>query len=211
MVDDAITSDPLAHLDYFSEWGGRSWQRLLAYAFDSFIGSHLENQCVLDIGTRYGKMASLFAMLGARVVGIDINQDCLASASREAEKWAVSRRTCFVAYDGNLDVLADQSFDLVFTKSVLVTVPRLADFLRQIDAKLKPGGRIVFLENGRGNAVVRALRRVRHRHWDFRRVTYFTPKEVNMISEIFRLQAVRRTELPPVYLILGTRRQGSSS
>ena len=163
MTGRAIAGNPLRHLGYFVEWGGRNWQRLLTAAFDEFMGHDLEGQRVLDIGTRYGKAACLFALLGAQVVGIDLDQRDLAIAQQEAEHWGVAHRVDFIAYDGNLDLFCDQAFDLVFTKSVLVVVPQLPAFLRQIEAKLKPGGKIVFLENGRGSMPVHALRALRHR------------------------------------------------
>lgn len=199
-------ANPLENLDYFVEWGGSGWTSLLAQAFDQFISPKLEGQHVLEIGSRYGKMVALFALLGAKVTGVDINADCLPIAQAEVKKWNVSEGTDFVLYDGNLDVFADEVFDLVFTKSVLTMVPRLADFVPKIAAKLKPGGKIVFLENGRGNWLLHSLRALRHRRWDYRHATYFTRKEIDLIGSVFEVNDVKYHRLPPVYLILGRRR-----
>jgi SAM-dependent methyltransferase len=128
-------------------------------------------------------------------------------AQAEVDKWNVARRTGFVVYDGNLDIFADEAFDLVFTKSTLTMIPQLADLLHKIAAKLKPGGKIVFLENGRGNWLLHSLRALRHRHWDYRSVTYFTRREIQLIGGIFELDTVRYHRLPPVYLVLGHKRR----
>ncbi len=72
--DQEIARHLLQHLDYFVEWGGRAWQRPMEQAFQDFIGKDLHDQQVLEIGTRYGKMACLFALLGAKVIGLDMNK-----------------------------------------------------------------------------------------------------------------------------------------
>lgn len=205
-MDDSIIASPLKNTSYFIEWGGKKWERLLSYAIREFVGTDLAGQHILDIGTRYGKIASLFALLGGTVTGIDIREDCLTVAEAEARKWRVSERTHFIAYDGELDIFPDETFDLVFTKSVLVIVPRLEDFLRKIEIKLKPQGKIVFLENGRGNDILHALRAIRHRHWDYTKANYFTDKELALISNIFEVETIKKTLLPPIYLILGSKR-----
>jgi ubiquinone/menaquinone biosynthesis C-methylase UbiE len=206
-VDNRIVTSPLKNLSYFVEWGGKEWERLLRYAIREFVGTNLEGQHILDIGTRYGKMASLFALLGGTVTGIDIREDCLTVAKAEARNWGVSDRINFIAYDGELDIFPDKTFDMVFTKSVLVIVPRLGDFLRKIEIKLKPQGKIVFLENGRGGNILHALRAIRHRDWDYTKANYFTDRELTLISNIFEVKTIKKTLLPPIYLILGFRKQ----
>lgn len=207
-VATVTVTNPLKNLSYFSEWGGKKWERLLHYAFCEFIGTNLEGQQILDIGTRYGKMASFFALLGGRVTGIDVQKNCLVIAEAETRKWGVSEKVNFIAYDGNLDIFPSETFDLIFTKSVLVIIPKLEDFLRQIETKLKPQGKIVFLENGRGSHILRALRSIRHPKWDHTKINYFTDRELTLINNIFEVKAVRKTVVPPIYLILGLKKNG---
>lgn len=208
-MDNSVATDtnPLKNLSYFVEWDGKKWERLLNYAFCEFISTNLEGQQILDIGTRYGKMAALFALLGGRVTGIDVQKDCLVIAEAETRKWGVSEKVNFIAYDGNLDIFPDETFDLIFTKSVLVLVPRLEDFLRQLETKLKPQGKIVFLENGRGSHILRALRSIRHSKWDHTKINYFTDRELRLICDIFEIKTIKRTLLPPIYLILGLKKR----
>lgn len=207
MTDESVPSpvSPLEDLGYFVEWGGQAWERLTAMALREFIGTRLDGQQILEIGTRYGKMATLFALLGGQVTGIDLREECLAAAEDESRKWGVAERVTFRAYDGELDRFAENSFDLVFTKSVLVVVPRLEEFLRKIEARLKPGGKVVFLENGRGGRLLHALRALKHRSW-YKKARYFTDRELDLVRTVFQVKTVRRTRLPPVYLIMGYRR-----
>mgnify|MGYP002399072008 FL=1 len=190
-----------------SSGGGKTWQALLLEAFKNFIGEDLAGQQVLDIGTRYGKMSCLFALLGAEVVGIDINEYSLKIAQSEAKRWKVTDQVLFVKYEGNLDVLADCSFDLVFTKSVLVLIQNLDEFLRQISSKLRPNGKVVFLENGRGSPLIHSLRRLRHRRWNYTQANYFTESQVAQIRNVFTVHEIKKTIWPPVYLICGHKRE----
>lgn len=150
-------------------------------------------------------MAVLFSLLGAKVTAIDINEQALGVARDEAKKWNVSNVN-FMAYDGDLDMFPDESFDIIFTKSVLVVVPNLEIFLQKISKKLRPSGRVVFLENGKGDVLLHALRAIRHRKWDYQYVNYFTDKEVRLIQSIYHIDMIRRTFYPPIYLFLGRQR-----
>lgn len=205
-MDEVIAANPLDHLDYFVEWGGRKWERLLSYALRQFTGTDLTGRTVLDLGTRYGKTAVLFALLGAEATGVDTVGRYLPVAEEEAKRWEVSGRTRFVSYDGDLDVFPDASFDLIFTKSVLIVVRELPGFLRAISAKLKPQGQVVFLENGRGGGLLHAARALRHRRWDYATVRYFTERELTLVRQVFEVKEIRKSRLPPIYLILGHKR-----
>lgn len=205
--DQDIKINLLQHLDYFVEWGGRSWGRLVQYAFDYFLGVNLEGQQVLDIGTRFGRMACLFALLGAKVVGFDLIKKYLFVARKEATRCNVNERVVFVLGSGNLSAFKDNVFDAVFSKSVLVVVPELVSFLQEVRAKLKPGGKIMFLENARGAWWMHLLRAFRHRKFEYTKASYITPREIGAISEIFEVTTVKRCMFPPVVLILGHKRR----
>jgi ubiquinone/menaquinone biosynthesis C-methylase UbiE len=196
--------DPLDELGYFAEWGGRRWEKLLGHAIHKFLGSDLSGQEVLEIGTCYGKTACLFALLGAQVTGVDLNQEVLDRAEAEARKWGVEAQTRFLCYDGDLDIFPDHRFDLLFTKSVLVMVPELEAFLNRASRKLKPGGKIVFLENARGHLLARALRYVkRPGRGSSGKIRYFTKRELQAVQDVFYVDILKRSFLPPIYLICG--------
>jgi SAM-dependent methyltransferase len=198
-----------------AEWGGESWEALIRRGLD-FLGGRkgLAGKQVLDIGTRYGSMALAFAELGACVTGIDVNPQALAAAASAAHAWqtvhprsgANGGDVRFVLYDGNLDVFADESFDVIFTKSVLVVVPGLEEFLQTMARKLKPGGRVVLMENGYGGPLLHSLRALRHRHWNYHSVRYFTAREETLVRSVFAIDAVEHSHVPPICLFLGARR-----
>ena len=194
---------PIENLGYFMEWGAKTWQHLMTHAFEHFLGTDLQGQQVLEIGTRYGKMACLFALLGGKVMGIDLSNQALSVAQREATRWNVDKDVVFIQGGRNLSIVKDNSFDVVFSKSVLVVVPDLARFLEEINAKLKPGGKVVFLENTKGPWFMDILRTWRHGKWDYTKARYFTPQEIRMVFSIFAEVVVRERTFPPVVLIMG--------
>lgn len=200
-----LNQNVMNHLDYFSEWGGKSWSNLLSLAIKEIQPNNdLKGLNILDIGTRYGKIAVLFALMGANVTGVDISESSLEIAKEEANKWDVNVN--FIKYDGNLDIFPDESFDLIFTKSVLVVVPDLDSFLKKISNKLKPGGRVIFLENSRGNFFFHLFRSLRHRHWNHHQANFFTHKQINLLRSIFHTDLVKQALMPPICLFIGKKK-----
>jgi len=102
-----------------------------------------------------------------------------------------------LAYDDDLDLVPDESFDLIFTKSVLVVVPSLHECLTKIDAKLEPGGSAIFSENGYGDFVLHALRKYRHKGWDYSDVHYFRDSDRAMFEDVFDSVNIKKTLFPP--------------
>ena len=203
---------PLDNLSYFVEWGPNGWERLTRYALRNFVGEkNLSGKKVLEIGCRYGKMTSLFALLGAKVTGLDTNNESLKLAKDEAKKWNVADRVEFISYDGDLDVIPDESFDLIFTKSVLVVIPELEKFLEKLSRKLKSDGQIIFIENARGWGIVHWLRNLKHRSWNFRVAHYFVKEDLSVFDSKFEIEEIKRSHLPPIYMLLGKKRSSSQS
>lgn len=201
-----ITGHPLQHLDYFMEWGAKTWQQFMVHAFEHFLGTNLQGQQVLEIGTRYGRMACLFALLGAKVIGLDLTRQVLSTAQEEALTLNITQRVLFVQGERGLSLFKDNAFDVVFSKSVLVVIPDLVGFLEEVNAKLKPGGKIVFLENAKGPWYLHILRAFRHGKWDYGKARYFTPQEISIVSSMFTKVVVRKCTFPPVVLIFGHKR-----
>lgn len=202
-----IKKEPLKRLDYFAEWGNPIWSEYIRYAVKNYVGAeNFKDKSLLDVGTRYGKMSAFFALLGCRVTGADILTAPLAKARNEAEKFGVSNRINFVVYDGNPDIFDDDSFDFIFTKSVLVMLPDLNDFLIILKRKLKPGGRIISVENGRGSFVINLLRRFKHRSWDYKRAKYFDDERIAVFNNHFKVIEHKYNPIPPVHLFIGEKK-----
>ena len=83
----------------------------MLYAFEHFLELNLHGQVVLDIGTRYGKMACLFALLGGKVIGSDLSRSTLSIAQREATQWNVTGKVVFLLGKADLSSFKDNSFN----------------------------------------------------------------------------------------------------
>lgn len=205
------SSSPMDQLDYFTEWGANPWQDLLRHAIHNCLGEEsIRDSDLLEIGSNSGRIASLFAILGARVTGVDTNRGFKEPAQREAERHGVGDRVNFVPYDGDLNIFPDKSFDIIFAKSVLVVVPDLESFLFTLSRKLKPGGRVMFLENGYGNLLVHALRRFRHGASIFENAHFFKRRDMQLFRRVFDVSEIKRCWMPPIWMIHGERAQYSS-
>ncbi len=144
-------------MDAFIEWRPWLWREPVLEALGDL--RWLTGKRVLDLGCRYGRMTAFFALCGADAVGVDMYEEGLTRAAETARQWQVQDRTRFIAYKGNPATLEEGPFDLIFTKSVLLSIRNLAEILEQIDAVLAPNGRVAFVENVRGGAAAMWLRR----------------------------------------------------
>ena len=195
--------ESLDDLRDFVEWGGPPWEEMVEAALQE-IGD-LTDLRVLEIGSRGGRMATLFARRGATVVGIDIARDFETAATAEASRRRVAHRVQFLVDDGQLSSVHDERFDVVFTKSVLVLIPDRPEYLHRIWDVLRPGGLLVAIENGRGGLVAALLRRARRTSWDHRRIAYFSDRDIKELSTIFTPILIRRRRMPPIWLFVGRR------
>ncbi len=112
-------------------------------------------------------MSCFFALLGAQVRGVDIDEAALEKAEVEAKRWKVEDRLIFQGYGGDPGEISGEDYDFVFTKSVLVVVPQLKSFLARLGDKVRVGGELLAVENLEGNAALNFFRRtVIHRRWN---------------------------------------------
>jgi len=112
-----------------------------------FLSRGLTGMHVLEIGAWMGKMSAFFALLGAKVTGVDIDHDYTTRAREEAANWGVEDRMNFKVYDGDPPILPDNTYDLVFLNSALLYQNDLEGLLRTLPHKMLKGGRVLFLEN----------------------------------------------------------------
>ena len=93
------------------------WENQVRYAVEEYLGGDLGGMKILEIGSRFGRMASLFGLLGVtRVVGVDIIEEYVDAANREALKWGVETE---LHSRNMLDlwVFPNETFGLAFTKT----------------------------------------------------------------------------------------------
>lgn len=95
--------------------GRKALGRAYYHTIHTCVGEEkIVNKGGLEIGSRCGMISSLFALLGAKVTGVDLNRECLLQSGKKAVKQGVSDRGKLLAYDGNLDTFPDASFDLIY-------------------------------------------------------------------------------------------------
>lgn len=198
----------LRHISDFTDWGGRAWASLCRDAFTR-LGT-LENKRVLEIGFRFGKMTSLFALMGAHVTGLETDSSVISRAQEEVDRHGVGSRVSLVHYDGQLshcDAVSGRQFDVVFSKSVLVLLGNeLRRYLQSVEGLLAEDGRCVFVENGYGGRVF-ALMRALRRHQQRDGVDYFTQSQLDVIAEVFTITRIRRSYFPPIYLVMAAKKR----
>ncbi len=98
---------------------------------------------VLDLGCGRGRWSRVYLARGAEVVGLDISVDALQALSIEL------RAGHFVCGDVSMPPLADNSFDLVNSVTVIQHLPydRQGPAVHSVARVLRPGGYFVMLEN----------------------------------------------------------------
>ena len=195
-------------MTYFVEWGGRPWEDMVWRGIQAL--GDIRDRRILEIGARSGRMATLFATMGATVVGIDIVAGFETAAAAEAAASGVASRVEFRLDDGRLSSVAGETFDVVFTKSVLVVIPDRDGYLAAVRDVLRPGGLLVSIENGQGGLLARFLRRVRRVSWDYRQIDYFDRRAVDQVATVLPLVMVKTHRMPPIWLIIARRSSGDS-
>ena len=197
--------DPIPeNIDYFVEWRPWLWRRPVIDAL-RFLGG-LRGKRVLEIGGRSGRMTSLLALQGAHVTMLERSGTDKAAA--EVARWNVRDRVRLVKTDGGLEALGNETFDVIFTKSVLWSVEHLEPFLEELDSHLVPGGKAAFLENYRGGPFWMCLRRTfihRGRFGYERHYFGITPVQLDLFRQRFDGVRVHR-RLWMVYEIFGHKR-----
>ncbi|KKN11637.1 hypothetical protein LCGC14_1024440, partial [marine sediment metagenome] len=138
----------------------------------------------------------------------ELPQDDCQHADTEAAKWQVGDRVRNISADGGLEAIAGETFDAIFTKSVLWCIPDLADFLDQLEVHLAEDGKVAFVENCLGGPCLRWLRRniVRRKNFAYEQ-SYFgiRPDQFRLFHDRFAEVQIRR-HLVVVYTIFGRKR-----
>ncbi|MFZ5827232.1 MAG: methyltransferase domain-containing protein [Bacillota bacterium] len=101
---------------------------------------------VLDVATATGHTAFALAPHARRVVGVDLTPEMLLQARQEAEARSVSNVT-FQEGDAEHLPFPNNSFDVVTCRIAAHHFPNLAAFCRESARVLRPGGRLVVVDN----------------------------------------------------------------
>jgi|GEM_PF-830199 len=202
-----MRADPLSNLEYFTEWGATVWLDMLRQIVTKDLGADwFQGKRVLEIGSRFGRISTLFALLGAEVTGIDVVDEHLVAAEKEAARFGMQDRTQFLTADATEHCLAHaDSFDLIFSKSVLVLFPDLDKFLAAAHNALEPDGVFSAIENGRGGFLLRTLRHLRPKGYDHSHIQYFDQSRLELVKKQFPNVELTSTNFPPVHKMFAKR------
>lgn len=118
----------------------------------------LKGKKVLELGCGPGGTAVIFAQKGAQVVAVDISQDQVEKTIHKARDYSVSDRVKAVVMDAEDMACQSETFDFVFSKSVLVLTDH--EVVAAESARvLKPDGKAIFLENLKHHPLIYLYRR----------------------------------------------------
>jgi SAM-dependent methyltransferase len=135
-------------------------------------------------------MSCLFGLLGAEVTGVELPNVSLTMARKEVERWNLVDRVTLVNYSGNPADIPGHEYDFIFTKSVLVVIPYLESFVREVSKKMKSGGEFIAAENLKGGHMLRLIRYLLHPKWQ--RQYGVDSHFIDVFNRVFKDVQVRR-------------------
>jgi len=118
----------------------------------------LRGKKVLELGCGPGGTAVIFAQRGAEVLAMDISQDQVEKTIQMARSYNVGDRVRVAVMGAENLACRSETFDFVFSKSVLVLTDHEA-VAAESARVLKPNGKAIFLENLKHHPLVYLYRR----------------------------------------------------
>jgi len=122
-----------------SEEERNAWKAMLSKSIDGKKGLK-----VLDVGTGPGFLALLFAEMGNEVTAVDLSNNMLEKARKNASKMSLNIN--FLQGDAENLRLPDGYFDVVVNKYLLWTLPEPGKALIEWKRVLKDGGTIIAID-----------------------------------------------------------------
>lgn len=115
-----------------------------AYVKEHLAGIDLKGKRVLDLGSGLGGGDLVMAgELGAKVVGIDIEQPLIDQARRYAAAAGLADRVTYVKVTPGPFPFGEGEFDLVYSSGAITQIEGKRAIFQEIKRVLKPGGRFV--------------------------------------------------------------------
>lgn len=123
----------------------------------------LEGKRLLDLGCGQGELTPLFALAGAEVIGLDKRRKAIFQAIDRVRAFDVGSRCAFVVGRSETIPIADESFDIVFSRSTLQYCD-IEKVLSECVRVLKPDGTLILVENLRDSPLINLYRALRRRN-----------------------------------------------
>jgi len=110
--------------------------------FLRFVGD-VSGRSMLDAGCGEGRNTRILAMLGARMIGVDVSGRMIEYARQREQETGLGIRYEHTSYS-DLSCFADASFDRVVSFMALMDGPGYEGALAEIHRVLRPGGDLCF-------------------------------------------------------------------
>ena len=124
--------------DLHSKREKNAWQEI----FMGALGK--EKLTVLDVGTGPGIVAFLLLELGHDVIGVDVSEEMLRTARKNATRFNLPVK--FRQGDAENLPFEDESFDAVINRHVLWTLPNPEKAISEWKRVLKPDGKVMIID-----------------------------------------------------------------
>lgn len=124
------------------------------------------NAFFLDAGCGVGDHSIRIAKRGYRCLGVDISENILRRATKNVVACGLESKVSFVCQALEEMSFQEATFDAVHCRGVLMHIPQWEKALANLCSVLKPGGRIVIMENNHKSleaAIVMLVRRIQAR------------------------------------------------
>ncbi len=115
-----------------------------------YLMERAKDKIVLDAGCGTGKFLNILENVASKYIGVDLSFDQLIKAQMKRKKESSS----FINANLKDLMLADDSIDLIISPWVLGTVLDIKEreeCLHELKRVLKPGGKIILIENDEGS------------------------------------------------------------
>ncbi|MDE5888483.1 MAG: class I SAM-dependent methyltransferase, partial [Bacilli bacterium] len=115
-----------------------------------YLKREAEDKIVLDAGCGTGKFLNVLESVSSKYIGVDLSFEQLIKAQSKRSK----NTTNFINANLKDIMLADNSVDLIVSPWVLGTVLDMnerLECLEELKRVLKPGGKIILIENDEGS------------------------------------------------------------
>ncbi len=122
----------------------------------------VKNKNILNLGCGLGEEAVYLAILGAKVVAIDISNAMLKTTEKLAKKYKVNKNITFQKMSCEDMAFKNNSFDAVFGCNILHHV-NIKKTVLEVRRVLKPKGIAVFVEPLAYNPVINIYRRMAYK------------------------------------------------
>lgn len=128
----------------------------------------LRGPLILDAGCGLGSEALLFSSVGAKVVGVDLNQGRLKVAEKRKlfYKDLIKGKVEFILGD-IFKMIKMQKFDIVWMNESISHIHPAEKFLQIAHHQLNSGGRVIISETNGGNPYILLKRFIKTGHWSW--------------------------------------------